>query len=85
MLTTTEGTAKDRKHFGNIFGIPIRYHNFPLPTRHCSFIWRRHPSDCRLKGSPHRTKGHSSKNQGGFSGLVCFQACVCELPKAQEQ
>lgn len=31
MLTPTEGTTKGRNLFGNILGLPIRYHNcFPV-------------------------------------------------------
>ena len=62
---------------GNIPGILIRYLNFfPLVFDFCVLfflVWRRHPSVCRLKGSPHRTKGHPCKNQGGVLGISLAQ------------
>lgn len=36
-------------------------------------VWRRHPSVCRLKGSPHRTKGDPCKSQGGVLGIRLAQ------------
>lgn len=75
MLTTTEGTTKGRNLFGNILGLPIRYHNY-FP-RHRHFIWGRHPSDRRLKGSAMgpkdtvaRTKVGSRDQSGLRAGFV---------------
>lgn len=64
MLTTTEGTEKDREHFGNV-GSAHQISQCFLPPLLFS-------PDCGLKGSPHGTRGHSCKSQGEFVGSVCL-------------